>query len=551
MEALRPDDPESIGDYRLLARLGAGGMGRVYLGRSSGGRTVAIKVIRAEFAEEPQFRYRFRREVDAARRVAGMWTAPVLDADPDAEQPWLVTTFVPGPSLHDAVREHGPLPVGTVRALGAGLAEALMAVHGAGLVHRDLKPSNVLLSLDGPKVIDFGISRAVDATVLTHTGAAVGSPAYMAPEQIGTGEIGPATDVFALGIVLAYAATGEPPFRAPSLPALMYAILSHEPDLSQVPDELADLVARCLHKDPGQRPAPAQVLARLAPATPAAGGAAALVAAGWLPPDLVTALSRSALALLDLDAPTRSQPVPSTFVVHSPPGSLPAPPPMPVAAPSPSQPRSRRTGLAFAGATVPVLALVLTILLIGLRSGDHDRTAGAGASATSGTSGSDRFVVSGPASPPRSTPGSAATAPGDSGGTSRTGEDAVPDAYLGTWQGVISDSSSLSQNVNMTVRAGRIGETIVHSEVSTDAFVATTGQKVTCLSDMRLTSASDGITLVDVPGSGGTSEPTLLGLPLCTHGGQVTLQVQPGGTVRYTSAIPGTANPTGILARTR
>ncbi|WP_261562078.1 serine/threonine-protein kinase, partial [Frankia tisae] len=294
MLPLRPDDPELIGDYRLLQRLGAGGMGRVYLGRSPGGRTVAVKVIRSELADDPHFRQRFRREVDAARRVGGTWTAPVLDADPAAERPWLVTAFVPGPSLHEAVRAHGPLPPGTVRALGAGLAEALIAVHGAGLVHRDLKPSNVLLSLDGPRVIDFGISRAVDATALTHTGAAIGSPAFMAPEQIASGEIGPASDVFALGAVLVHAATGTSPFQASTVPAMMYAVLSREPDLATVPADLRELIGACLRKLPGERPSPTAVLAALAPA----GGAAALIAAGWLPATLVTALSRRAVTLL-------------------------------------------------------------------------------------------------------------------------------------------------------------------------------------------------------------------------------------------------------------
>ncbi|WP_261576062.1 serine/threonine-protein kinase, partial [Frankia gtarii] len=334
MLPLHPDDPETIGDYRLLQRLGAGGMGRVYLGRSPGGRTVAIKVVRPELVDEPQFHQRFRREVDAARRVGGAWTAPVLDADPDAERPWLVTAFVPGPSLHEAVRTYGPLPLGTVRALGAGLAEALIAVHGAGLVHRDLKPSNVLLSLDGPRVIDFGISRAVDATALTHTGAAVGSPAYMAPEQIGAGGVGPASDVFALGAVLVHAATGTSPFQASTVPAMMYAVLSREPDLAAVPDDLRALISACLRKSPGERPSPAAVLAALAPA----GSAAGLIAAGWLPATLVTDLSRRAVALLDLDAPTRSPP-PRNLFGNGSPNSLNSPNPLkPLDAPSRSEP---------------------------------------------------------------------------------------------------------------------------------------------------------------------------------------------------------------------
>jgi serine/threonine protein kinase len=195
MEPLSADDPHTIGAYRLLGRLGSGGMGRVYLGRNAGGRTVAVKAVHPHFAVDQQFRDRFAREVTAARRVGGAWTAPVLDADPGAELPWVATGYVAGPDLHQVVRELGALPVPTVRALGAGLAEALAAVHALGLVHRDVKPSNVLLTLDGPRLIDFGIARATDATAeLTASGAFVGSPGYMSPEQVlGRGELGPAS----------------------------------------------------------------------------------------------------------------------------------------------------------------------------------------------------------------------------------------------------------------------------------------------------------------------------------------------------------------------
>ncbi|MFF9283496.1 serine/threonine-protein kinase [Streptomyces griseosporeus] len=298
MQPLAADEPTAVGPYRLLGRLGSGGMGRVYLGRSAGGRTVAVKVVHPHFALDEEFRARFRREVEAARRVGGAWTASVLDADPDAPVPWAATAYAAGPSLAAAVAAHGPLPVASVRALGAGLAEALAAVHELGLVHRDVKPSNVLLTLDGPLLIDFGIARATDGTAsLTSTGVSVGSPGYMSPEQIlGKGVTG-AADVFSLGAVLAYAATGAPPFAGDSSAALLYQVVHEEPDLGGLDGELRELAAHCLAKDPAARPAPAEVARRLAPQ-----GAARLVAGGWLPGALVEQVSRSAVQLLNLEA---------------------------------------------------------------------------------------------------------------------------------------------------------------------------------------------------------------------------------------------------------
>jgi eukaryotic-like serine/threonine-protein kinase len=258
---LRPGDPELIGPYRLRGRLGAGGMGRVYLGLSPGGRAVAVKVIRAELAQDPEFRARFRREVSVARTVSGLYTAPVLDADTDGPEPWLATAYVPGPSLADAVTQHGPLPAASVLMLAAGLAEALSAIHGAGIVHRDLKPANVLLAADGPRLIDFGISRAAEASALTHTGLVVGSPGFMSPEQAEGRDVGPASDVFSLGAVLAFAATGQGPFGSGSTPALVYRVVHNPPDLDLVPDGIRPLVERCLAKDPGLRPTAATLLA--------------------------------------------------------------------------------------------------------------------------------------------------------------------------------------------------------------------------------------------------------------------------------------------------
>ncbi|MFF7141363.1 protein kinase [Streptomyces nodosus] len=298
MQPLEAGEPGEVGPYRLLGRLGSGGMGRVYLGRSAGGRTVAVKIVHPHFALDEEFRARFRREVDAARRVGGVWTAPVLDADPDAPVPWVAIGYAAGPSLTAAVTEVGPLPLPSVRALGAGLAEALTAVHGLGLVHRDVKPSNILLTLDGPLLIDFGIARATDGTAsLTSTGVSIGSPGYMSPEQIlGKGVTG-AADVFSLGAVLAYAANGEPPFPGDSSAALLYKVVHEEPELGPLTGELRDLVAECLVKDPAARPAPAEVAGRLAPQ-----GAARLVAGGWLPGPLVEQVSRKAVQLLNLEA---------------------------------------------------------------------------------------------------------------------------------------------------------------------------------------------------------------------------------------------------------
>ncbi|MFF4265871.1 serine/threonine-protein kinase [Streptomyces virginiae] len=260
-EPLRADDPSTVAGYRIAARLGAGGMGRVYLSHTQGGRPVAIKVVRPELAEDPAFRRRFRREVEAARRVRGAYTAELIDADADAATPWLATLYVPGPSLSQAVTRRGPLPVPAVLWLMAGVAEALQAIHGAGIVHRDLKPSNVLLAADGPRVIDFGISLASDTTAHTATGATIGTPQYMAPEQASAGEVTAAADVFALGQTAAFAALGEPLYGTGPSATVLYRIVHSEPDLSRVPQELRPLLARCLATDPQERATPAEIVA--------------------------------------------------------------------------------------------------------------------------------------------------------------------------------------------------------------------------------------------------------------------------------------------------
>ncbi|MFE7582999.1 serine/threonine-protein kinase [Streptomyces gardneri] len=298
MDPLTAEDPPRIGPYRLIARLGAGGMGRVYLARSEGGRTVAVKVVQTEFAQHAEFRSRFAREVTAAKRVGGVWTAAVLDADTDAETPWIATQYIPGPDLHAVVAEqHGPLPEQSVRVLANRLALALQAIHEAGLVHRDLKPSNVLVTVDGPRVIDFGIARALDSmsgdSLQTRTGMVIGSPGFMSPEQVRGLHVTPASDVFCLGSVLAYAATGRQPFGATGngLHAQLFRVAEEEPDLDGLPEALLGLVRECLQKDPAQRPTPEHVAARTATEG----------ADEWLPGALLGRLGRHAAQLLDFD----------------------------------------------------------------------------------------------------------------------------------------------------------------------------------------------------------------------------------------------------------
>jgi len=263
MMRLRREDPRVVGSFRLHRRLGAGGMGVVYLGSDRRGQRVALKVIRPDLAEDQEFRSRFAREVSAARRIRGGCTARLVAADLDADRPWFATQYVPGPSLHDKVAEAGPLSAADVAAVGAALSEGLVAVHEAGVVHRDLKPSNILLSPKGPRIIDFGIAWATGASTLTHVGTAVGSPGFLAPEQVRGAAVTPATDVFSLGATLAYAATSDSPFGHGSSEVMLYRVVHEEPHLQGVPDALAPLVRACLAKDPEERPSTLQLSLRL------------------------------------------------------------------------------------------------------------------------------------------------------------------------------------------------------------------------------------------------------------------------------------------------
>ncbi|WAZ26908.1 PQQ-binding-like beta-propeller repeat protein [Streptomyces cinnabarinus] len=349
-ESLEPEDPRQVGRYRIVARLGVGGMGQVYLARSPGGYAFAVKVVRPDLARDGDFRRRFAREVSAARRVNGAFTAGVVDADPTGSPAWLATVYVPGLSLGEAIAYYGPWPARPVLALGAGLAEALEAIHAAGVVHRDLKPSNILLAADGPKVIDFGISLADEASALTQTGMTIGTPGFMSPEQLTGQLVGPASDVFALGAVLAYTATGTGPFGIGAAHALYYRAVHEPPNLAPLPPELRQVVAACLAKQPGQRPTVTALLGELT----TAGGAgreptaalAQLTGRDWMPGHIARLVREHASIPLPHTPPPARQTPPTAAQpdttgpspAPSGPSSLP-----PAEPPHPAQPASTGT----------------------------------------------------------------------------------------------------------------------------------------------------------------------------------------------------------------
>ncbi|MEU0830819.1 serine/threonine-protein kinase [Streptomyces sp. NPDC005969] len=572
MQPLEAGEPLTIGAYRLLGRLGAGGMGRVYLGRSTGGRTVAVKVVHPHFALDEQFRARFRREVDAARRIGAQWTAPVLDADPDAPVPWVATGYVAGPPLSAAVTEHGPLPEQAVRTLGAGLAEALAVVHGQGLIHRDVKPSNVLLALDGPRLIDFGIARAIDATAsLTSTGVSVGSPGYMAPEQIRGLEISGAADVFSLGAVLAYAATGDAPFLGDSSAVLLYKVVHEEPELGEIEGELRDVIATCLAKDPARRPTPTELARQLAP-----GGAAAAVAAGWLPGALVREVSRSAVALLDLepqDGPVQSGPVPFSNASLTVYGSAdsngtrgefgppiePARPPRtfppaeaadhdPGGLPGPRTPDSRFSVTVGAGSEPGAAGrsrgrrLSCTVALA---------VAGALAAVTVGSallfdllpgSGGGDAEHGGVAQPPAA---SSSASPDPADGYPGAGQvTALPKTFVGTWRGPLTEKTTGQPHGTLTAvfTEGKKGTDVVRMNTT----FSTLGVTVSCNSIAKLSSGTaEELTLreradPDRPGTAGFCTQTTT---------DVTFTLAGDGTLRFRSEERGAGLPYGTLAR--
>ena len=415
MEPLAGDDPGQIADYRLRGRLGAGGMGRVYLAFTAGGRPVALKVIRPELGDDRDFRGRFRQEVDAARRVNGLYTAQVLDADPDASPPWLVTAYVPGPSLQQAVSEHGPLPVDTVLLLMAGVAEALQAIHAAGVVHRDLKPSNVLLAADGPRVIDFGIARAIEATTLTRTGVRVGSPGYMAPEQVEGLPVSPATDVFALGSVAAYAALGRLPFGAGNEQAMLYRIVHQAPDLDGCPEPLRALIARCLAKAPGERPSPGEIINECRRNT---AGQTLQIAQSWLPAAVSAGLAQHLPPF---------QPTVAVDMGYRGPGSTAQPGPGGAAPPGAAAAGGAAAGGARGGTTwlagparlmrKPLVAVLAVVAVAGIGAALAVVLSSGGTSSDTGNSAS----AGGAASSPQATASGAATGRTTAGGTAAGG----------------------------------------------------------------------------------------------------------------------------------
>jgi serine/threonine protein kinase len=386
VQALAPGDPGYVGKYRLVGRIGRGGMGQVFLGQSPGGRMVAVKLIRADLASDPDFRARFAREVTTARTVSGIFTVPVVDADVDGPQPWLVTAFVDGPSLADAVASRGPLPPGPALTLAAGLAEGLEVIHAVGVVHRDLKPSNVLLADDGPRIIDFGISHVADASGLTRTGWVTGSPGFMSPEQAEGRPAGPASDIFSLGSVLAFAATGHEPFGAGSAPALLYRVVHSQPDTGALPPLIRPLVERCLAKDPRQRPTASQIVAELGPAQPEGD---------WLPPPLDDSTASHPGNTPSLAVPRREHAeirsprpaFPSTLTTArahgtGPPAGWPTQPP----SPDRSRPERRAHGLIWAAVAVAVLGIAAVAVVLHRPATAHRARQAAASSATSASS---------------------------------------------------------------------------------------------------------------------------------------------------------------------
>ncbi|MEV7445407.1 serine/threonine-protein kinase [Streptomyces sp. NPDC091204] len=439
--ALSADDPHEIGGYRLHARLGSGGMGVVYLAYTPGGRPIALKAVREEFASDPEFGERFAQEVASARRIHGLFTAQVVDSGVDDRTPWLATAYVPGPTLHEVVRRHGPLPVRTVLLLVAGIAEALQAIHRAGVVHRDLKPANVLLAGDGPRVIDFGIARAADAAALTGTGLRIGTAAFMAPEQALGHPVTPATDVFALGTLAAYGAGGAAPFGNGPESGALYRVVHELPDLTHVPPDLHELISWCLAKHPGGRPTTVELMASVH-AHPEVGPRPEFTD-GWLPrpvreevagPGDTARTGVAHLRTADIPVPVR---VPMRVAAPDP-----APVPVPVGAPAPG---ARRRAARRGRLPAVALAVVATLLACGGagyyldgpvdRGGEPDAGPAAGSTAPAGGGSTPSAGAPTPPSGPAYLPGYAKaqlTAP-DSGYEFDLGAGKVVPAETAAW----------------------------------------------------------------------------------------------------------------------
>lgn len=470
-QPLRTDDPTSVAGYRFAARLGAGGMGRVYLSHTQGGRPVAIKVVRPELADDPDFRRRFAREIKAAREVQGAYTAELIDADADGVPPWLATLYVPGPSLTEAVTRRGPLPVPAVLWLMAGVAEALQAIHAQGIVHRDLKPSNVLLASDGPRVIDFGIALAAGGTSYTAPGSVIGTPSFMAPEQVSGGEITAATDVFALGQTAAFAALGRTLYGDGSAVNVQYRIVHSEPDLSPLPPSLRPLFARCLAAEPADRATPAEVVEwcrqRLGGEADAGGGPAV-----WR-----EVAGPRTVAPAPVPDPTPAFPQPPlptpTAVSTAVPGPVHAPahPQSPFAWPvrqltvEERKARRRRTALvtaaAVTGGALLVAALSWTLMDAMDRFGDR----GTDGSGTSATGPSARSSARSSASAPGASPGASSDpsavgagdhAPEDDASSSGSPEEPQPEDFPVLWLDTKNSLSLRSAEPALKSRKGDI-----------------------------------------------------------------------------------------------
>ena len=570
MAELAADDPRFVGGYRLLSRLGVGGMGRVYLARSGGGRTVAVKLVKEELAAEQEFRVRFRQEVEAAGRVGGTWTAPVLDADTEASTPWVATGYIAGPSLEHVVSGsrddgtgYGPLPAESVRMLAYGLSSALADIHRAGLVHRDLKPSNVLLTIDGPRVIDFGIARALESVseaTLTRTGMVVGSPAYMSPEQLRGERLSAAADVFSMGSVLAYAATGRPPFGngagTGGVHAVMFRVAAEEPDLDGVEEPLRGLIASCLAKEPALRPGPAETREQV---EPLGEGAAPPL---WLPPGLLADLGRQAVRLLDTDTPpdgSRASAWPETGVAPSsgaaerkgaheeepagrelsvrPAESAPQETPEPLTVQLPSgtgeqtaeEPRGERAAEGapeHPGGTAPSAAQSVPTdapsRRTGLRAriGRHRALASLAGVAVVGVALYAGFTATGSPHVPFTGVGESA----DHSADAESDASDVPSEYLGTWTGPIEVGGGRTGGYRkFVITKGNVGDVVVDS--------VTLGEKYSCWSDGRLIQAS---------GSSGLRLDTKVvrSLPegLCTALGEHTLRLDKDGDLHWRAA---------------
>ncbi|MGW8981559.1 serine/threonine-protein kinase [Streptomyces parvus] len=548
MDKLGPDAPHRIGAYRLLGRLGEGGMGQVFLARSDRGRTVALKLVRRELAERPEFRARFRQEVHAAHRVGGAWTAPVLDSDTEAPVPWVATGYVAGPSLQRVVSgrpgapvtasgAYGPLPARSVRFLGSGLAHALQHIHGAGLIHRDLKPSNVLMTIDGPRVIDFGIARALESVAdgdLTRTGVLVGSPGFMAPEQVRGERVTTACDVFCLGSVLAYAASGRLPFGTADsggVHSLMFRIAQEDPDLTGVPEELADVVRDCLAKAPAARPGTDEILARLGEAD---------ADEPWLPATLIAQLGRQAVGLLDAEDPEEpqrqeassgpaasDQPRTLTSTPWPPPPQPLAQPMQPMQPPHPVQPlapippvhfaptppppaRERRS----AGATVALIAVAVVVAI--------------------GAGGSVYAFMKGDGPGTTASPGPSGSADAGSGGKGQqgSGEGAVPEGFLGTWSGSIPGEQGSSTRT-LTIRQGDVGDQVL--ALTAEGPLAS-GSTYHCEFSAPLADSPAGDGPVRIgPSTVSSGRP----VSSCSPGKPTELTLLPDGTLRRTTTGTG------------